>query len=150
MATRVLRGGDKLQRALEQLAQKVDRGGTLRVGFLEGATYPDGTPVASVAQYNEFGTPRIPPRPFMRNTISEHSHEWGPALGKALQASDYDTNAALSLVGEGISRQVQDSIRDMRGPQNAPSTIAKKGFDKPLIDTGHMLNSVGYEVSDDD
>ena len=28
----------------------------------------------------------------------------------------------------------------------AESTIARKGFAKPLVETGHMLNSVDYEV----
>lgn len=149
MVTKVLKGGDKLAKALADLSKKVQQGATVRVGFLEGATYPDGTPVAAVAAYNEFGTARIPPRPFMRDTIDEHQYGWGQALGKALNATGYDADAALKMIGEGISRQVQDSIRAMKAPPNAPATIAKKGFDKPLIDTGHMLNSVGYEVSDD-
>jgi hypothetical protein len=36
-------------------------GDDLKVGFLEGAKYPDGTPVALVAATNEFGgTVKIP------------------------------------------------------------------------------------------
>ena len=61
----------------------------LNVGFFEGATYPhsngssagnpypDGTPVAAVAAFNEFGTDRIPPRPFMRQTIAKNQAAWG-------------------------------------------------------------------------
>ena len=29
---------------------------------------------------------------------------------------------------------------------NAPSTIAKKGFDAPLIDTGKLQEVIDYEV----
>jgi len=41
---------------------------------------------------------------------------------------------------------MQQSIAGWRYPGNAPSTIAKKGFDKPLVETAHMQNSVGFEV----
>jgi hypothetical protein len=27
-----------------------------------------------------------------------------------------------------------------------PATIRRKGFAKPLVDTGHMLNSIDHEV----
>lgn len=32
--------------------------------------------------------------------------------------------------------------------ENAKTTIAKKGFNHPLIDTGDMLNSIDYKVGD--
>lgn len=57
MATVELKGGEALAKKLKELADKLGDGGTLRVGFIEGATYPDGTPVALVAAANEFGRP---------------------------------------------------------------------------------------------
>lgn len=48
-------------------------------------------------------------------------------------------------MGDGIRGQLQTSIRDWTTPPNSPDTIAKKGFNKPLIDTSHMLNSVDYD-----
>ena len=42
----VLRGGNKLDAALAAISSKVSKAAKVRVGFLEGATYPDGTPVA--------------------------------------------------------------------------------------------------------
>jgi len=146
MARTTLRGGGKLRAALAELSKKVDRGAAVRAGFFEKATYPDGTPVAAVAAYNEFGTSRIPARPFMRNTIAQHEGQWGERLGKALVATGYDTSRCLGLAGESIALQIQDSIQQMRTPPNAPATIAQKGFDKPLIDTGQMYRSVTYEV----
>jgi hypothetical protein len=38
------------------------------------------------------------------------------------------------------------SIRDLVSPALAPATVARKGFSKPLIETGHLLNSVAVEV----
>ena len=76
MAT--LKGGDKLEAALREISRKVSKPGKLRVGFLEGATYPDGTPVALVAWWNEFGTEdEFPPRPSFRNMIAAKSRRMG-------------------------------------------------------------------------
>lgn len=40
-----------------------------KTGWFETARYPDGTAVAYVATIHEFGTPRIPARPFMRPAV---------------------------------------------------------------------------------
>jgi hypothetical protein len=141
-----IKGGDKLESALRDLARRVARPATLRVGFLEGATYPNGMSVPMVAALNEFGTSRAPPRPFFRNMVSAKSREWPAALTKLLQASDYDAVTALQLAGQAIKGQLQQSINEFVSPPLAASTIKRKGFDKPLIDTGVMVNSVDYEV----
>ena len=39
---------EPLMKKLEEIAQKMG-GGAVEVGFMEGATYPDGTPVPAVA-----------------------------------------------------------------------------------------------------
>ena len=46
-----LTGGDKLRAKLAEIAKQIEGKHELRVGFLEGATYPDeaGTPVAEIS-----------------------------------------------------------------------------------------------------
>lgn len=147
----VISGGSKLEAALAEIVKKLGKGaGTVRVGFLEDATYPDGTSVAMVAAINEFGAPSRgqPPRPFFRRMIAEKSGEWPEAIAKNLVATNYDTKLTLERVGAGIAGQLQESITNLTDPPLAASTIKKKGFDKPLIDSGHMLNSVSYEVEE--
>lgn len=143
-----IRGGDKLAMALSQISKQLSRPETVRIGFLENATYPDGTPVALVAAVNEYGAPSrgIPPRPFFRNMIADKSADWPEALGKTLQATGLDQTKALELMGQGVAAQLRDSIVATDSPPLAQSTIDKKGSSKPLVDTGHMLNSVDYEV----
>lgn len=145
MAT--FRGGDKLDRALAEMARQVNKPASLKVGFLAGATYPDGTSVPLVAALNEFGTSRQPARPFFRNMIAQRSPAWPAAVAANLKANNYDAERSLDDVGMAIAGQLQQSIRDLTAPPLSPVTIARKGFAKPLIDTGHMLNSVGYEVT---
>jgi hypothetical protein len=191
MATKAFTGGAELERKLLDIAKRVRGGKELSVGFMKGATYPDGEPVAYIASIHEFGMTinvpqrtttiyrklnkdmsfakngrfvkakasnyatnhivpahqiKIPARPFFRTMIADKQSTWGDALGKALAARDYDGAQALGLLGILIQGQLQNSIRDIRAPSNAASTVAAKGFDNPLIHTGHMLNSVSYSV----
>ncbi|MGF6444389.1 hypothetical protein [Paraburkholderia youngii] len=151
----VVKGGRALEAHLRQALDKLQTK-TLRLGFLEGATYPDGTPVAQIAALNEFGRNVtaeegdyfVLPRPFFRNMISQNKASWAPALGKLLKSTGYDVDKALAAMSLGMEDQLQDSIRQLTSPPLAPSTIASKGFDKPLIDTSHMINSTGSDVVD--
>ncbi len=144
-----VRGGEKLRAELQRMAGAVTSAQRVRVGFLAGATYPDGTPVAMVAAIQDFGAPRagIPPRPFFRNMIAAKSPEWGPATGALLVANGYDAARTLRQVGEAVAGQLRQSVVDTNEPPLAESTVARKGFSKPLVDTGHMLNSIDYEVT---
>jgi hypothetical protein len=90
----------------------------------------------------------IPARPFFRGMIATNKGEWGPKLGKIIKAADYDSTVALGRLGELVQGQLIQSIRDFSDPENAKSTVAKKGFDDPLIGSGHMANSTGYEVNE--
>jgi hypothetical protein len=148
MAVKALSGGVALEARLREIAQKISKATTVQVGFLEGATYPDGTSVPMVAAIQEFGSPEkhIPPRPFFRRMIAEQSPGWGDTISKVVKGADYDTAVALGRMGEVIKGQLQQSIVNLTDPALMPATVAAKGSSKPLVDTGHMLNSVDYEV----
>ncbi|EAP7890140.1 hypothetical protein EOG09_16135 [Salmonella enterica] len=148
-------GGRQFRQKLKQAADSLKSGKSLKVGFLEGATYPDGTPVALVAAANEFGrmvSGRAGelyyqlPRPFFRGMIAEKSPEWGSSMEYLLQANNLNTDIALDLLGQHIRGQLMNSIIELESPPLADSTVKKKGFEKPLIETGHMMNSVDYSV----
>ncbi|EKM2785719.1 hypothetical protein PUM93_005563, partial [Escherichia coli] len=121
----------------------------LKVGFLEGATYGGVIPVPMVAATNEFGNPahNQPPRPFFRNAIAEHEEEWKEQTALLIERGD-DIEEVFSMLGTIISADIQQSIRSLDSPPLSPITIARKGFDNPLIDTSNMLYSVSYEVSE--
>ncbi|QEO17850.1 HK97-gp10 family putative phage morphogenesis protein [Acetobacter vaccinii] len=167
-------GGVGLANALKQLQEKLGQGAHLRSGFLEDATYPDGTPVAQVAFWDEFGTKTAPPRPFMRNAIAHNKGEWGKLMEAALKATGYNVDQALALCGEKITDQVKEEIVSFSEPENAMLTnILKDRFPmgdytkddflqavrdlkdgatapagKPLVWSGVMLNSAAYDVKD--
>lgn len=137
--------GEGLARALQRLQQD---NVVLRVGIIESATYPDGESVAQVAFNNEYGTSSIPPRPFFRQTIRNNKAGWSLSVQNLLKS--HDAEEAMRLLGSAMQGQLIVAITDWKSPPNAPSTIAKKGFDKPLMDTKQMRDAIDFEVSSDE
>lgn len=117
--------------------------GKLEVGFFQTAKYPNGMQVAQVARFNEFGTSKIPMRPFFRNAINKNTKKWFASLQQLLAI---DNGKALDKVGEIARGDVVQSITTFNTPPNAKSTIKAKKSSNPLIDTGLMRRSVTYKV----
>jgi|WetSurMetagenome_2_1015567.scaffolds.fasta_scaffold00813_7 hypothetical protein len=143
------RGFDHAAIKIGELAEKLkSKEPVVRVGFLENAVYPDGTPVAMIAAIQDGGAPGagIPPRPFFRNMIAAKKGEWPAAIAGLLKDNNYDAVRTLDQTGAAIAGQLRQSITEFNSVPLKPSTIKAKGFDKQLIDTGFMLNSVDFEV----
>jgi HK97 gp10 family phage protein len=144
-------GGDKYKAVLEKIARlKL----TAQAGIPAGATTTDGKSIPMYAAYNEFGTSRIPARPFMRTTANEHQNEWCETLAGALKGEILKDNAkgAMGLVGEQMKAHIQQTIQKGSFAPNSPKTVANKRRkgkvepDHPLIDTGQMIASIISEV----
>lgn len=145
-----MRGGSKFRSALRDAVSKA-AGGVVRVGILGTQKYPakDGKGDVSVAQaayWNEYGTATIPARPFFRNTIAEKQDEWADNAASRLQQADGDVGMALALIGDDVKGDIVETIQNFGEPENAPSTVKKKGFNKPLIDTGDLWRAIQSEV----
>lgn len=149
VVTGEVEGGKKLNKYLRELALRLGQGGELRVGFINGATYPEedgGHSVAQVAFWNEFGTVKAPPRPFFRNMIEDQQPTWARKLGAAVRYSNYRARQALDIMGADIKGHLVESINLLQEPPLSPFTIEKKGFSKPLIDTAVMVRNVTWTV----
>jgi hypothetical protein len=80
--------------------------------------------------------------------IAKHKGEWGAQIGRIMATNNYNERQALTAMGQIIEGELRQSIVDLVDPPLSPKTVARKGFAKPLIDTGHMLNSVSSEVTE--
>lgn len=145
-----MRGGSKFRSALRDAVSKA-AGGVVRVGILGTQKYPakDGKGDVSVAQaayWNEYGTATIPARPFFRNTIAEKQDEWADNAASILQHTGGDVSKALAFIGEDVKGDIVETIQNFMEPENAPSTVKKKGFNKPLIDTDGLWKAIQSEV----
>jgi hypothetical protein len=125
-------GGNKLAGFLNKLRNKFGDKLVVRTGYLEGRTYPDGKPVAMVAAFQEYGTPNarfpIPPRPTLRPMAENGKKTWGPMMGKALIANNYNGKAALDAMGAIMKNDLQKRIRDMNAPAISQVTLMLRGM----------------------
>ena len=146
MSNVTISGGTKWQAYLERLAQKVQ----VRAGVMEYATTDEGERVAEYAAYNEFGTSRVPPRPFMRKTLEREGENWIRGVG-ALLKNGLSPDEALEKTGKRMAENIEATIMSNMAPANAPSTIRRKnrteaGRAGTLVDTGALLKSITHQV----
>lgn len=143
-------------------AVKTLKGTELQVGWFETARYPNGVPVAYVATIHEFGSPsrNIPARPFMRPTIAREKENWIEFIeqeSRKIMQGRQTAPQMLEMLGLSISGEIARSISEVTQPPLKESTIAAKrrkladqtttgALDKPLVETGLMLESVTYVV----
>lgn len=160
MLVRKVPGKDRknLEVALKTLGNKVGK-----VGWFQGAKYPDGTQVAYVATIQEYGySPKnIPPRPFMRPTVTKYTPQWKTIAQiksrQVIQGKATSTDV-LEAIGQKAAGQIRAKITQIYTPSLKFSTIqarlSRRGIGaksrpytkeeignlyKPLVDTGHML-----------
>lgn len=146
----IIVGGDKLKDFINKVAKQKAR---VDVGFFEESTYPDGTHIAEVAIDNEYGIDNIPPRPFMQPTFDDNKTKWVKIMKNtaSTQGKDINLKQILSTVGVVAMTDIKDKINwwsESGSPRNAQSTIDKKGFDSPLIETGAMRDAIIFKVSE--
>ncbi len=141
-------GYDKVMAGIRDIAGK-DLGVTIGVHAKEGSE------IVIIAATNEFGNldqsavGAIPERSFLRSTVDAGEAEILADLqGAVIFALDgEDLEKSLGLVGEKWVGKVKKTIKDLKTPINAPSTIRQKGSDNPLIDTGQNLrNRITWQI----
>lgn len=116
-----------------------------RTGWFETAKDAQGVPVATKAAAHEFGTARIPARPFMRPTVAAKERPWLDQLAqgsKAILRGEATAEGVLEGVALRAAGDIAKAITATNSPPLSPKTVKRKGFDKPLVETGQMLQSV--------
>jgi len=136
----------KIERYLKNVQEKM--GSSLKVWIDKDATYPDGTKVSDVAMWNEFGVPsrNQPPRPFFQRMVMAEGQHWRREIRSYLKMYNNDGEKVMQEMGELLKQRIEESIYALYTPPLAPSTIKKKGHDKPLLDTHTMISSIKYKV----
>lgn len=155
----VIKNTKKLDDMLKRV--KALDGQEVRVGWFQGQNYgPENNnlPIATVAMWQEEGTiggqgngGGIPPRPSIRTFFSEIGRsrtfkgKFAGILRSYIEGQGTPRQQGLSI-GNIIKAGIQESIREWDDPANAPITVAIKGFNDPLIETGKMMLSVAIKV----
>ena len=135
----------------------------VKFGALPGV-YKTGEKLSDVLAWNHYGTETIPPRPVLR--IAAENILSSPEMKKHMKAyfknvieytrrgrlndlKDVETKM-LTALGQQVAAEAKRIIDRNSGElqHNAPATVAKKGFDKPLFETGEMKKKISYEVTE--
>lgn len=92
---------------------------------------------------------KIPERSFLRSTLDNKGKDFYKFAEKQIDnwlQSNTSPDAMLDALGLQFRGYVQKNIRDLSSPPNAPLTVALKGSNSPLTDTGQLANSIEYEI----
>jgi hypothetical protein len=124
------------------------------VGIPAEKTQRAGEPInnAALMFVHTHGSPlrNIPPRPVLEPAIEKNSELITPHLAESAKAvMDGRPDAAereLQRAGTIASNAVKRYFTEGNLAPNAPSTIARKGSDRPLIDTGALRRAVTFVV----
>lgn len=108
-----------------------------------------------LAAIHEFGSPAagVPERSFLRRAFGFGKGAPGQAavmakLAKGIVTGKATPVQAYNVLGVWGVKQVKDTIAagPHIPPPLAPATVEKKGSDRPLVDTGRLVNSISHQV----
>lgn len=169
MAVRI-RDRNRIPEALANIA--LLNGHSVKIGYISGGDYSGGKIThKGKARVHEYGVDipvtdkmrrffiakfnfalkastthiHIPERSFLR-TGSEQATPAVLAKAKELIPlailGDVDSMELYEALGFEMREEIQDFARALQSPPNAHLTVAQKGFNNPLIETGSMLQAM--------
>lgn len=146
--TRVIKSPKKALKEIEKLAKSLKGPDLVKVGLPKGSNdYPDGTSVIMVGTVHEFGSParNVPQRSYLRSTVESNKRSYKDMFKKLsirIIKGQITKKEALGLVGLQVQTDVRQKITDIK----EPALKSREG--NPLVDTGHLRQSITYEVED--
>lgn len=146
--TRVIKSPKKALKEIEKLVKSLKGPDLVKVGLPKGSNdYPDGTSVIMVGTVHEFGSParNIPQRSYLRSTVESNKRSYKDMFKKLsirIIKGQITKKEALGLVGLQVQTDVRQKITDIK----EPALKSREG--NPLVDTGHLRQSITYEVED--
>ncbi len=138
--------------ALQKVTESPSRGkASTRAGVIDPLASQQhndsGLPIGIVAQFQEFGTPTIPARSFVKAPFKKNEPRYRAMLRAALKIEEGLTSEqVLAPIGELMAADMKQAVKDMVPPPNAPSTIKRKESSTPLIETSVLVNSITSDV----
>lgn len=146
---KISKRADKAVKAIEKINKSFRLGSdTVKVGLPKGSNaYPDGTSVIMVGAVHEFGSParNVPQRSYLRTTVVNNRNDYKKLFTK-LSESIIDgkrtKKEALGVIGLQVQTDVRQKITDIKTPP------LKDRDGNPLIDTGHLRQSITFQVGE--
>lgn len=112
---------------------------------------PDKLTVVDVATVHEFGDPEngIPRRSFIRDYVDHFKSDLERRMIRLGQEvlKGKELHLLLDQFGLVAVGEIQTRMSQGIPPPNSAATIARKGSDTPLIDTGQLRSSITHKVT---
>jgi len=128
----------------------------VQVGVVEPTNYGsdnDNLSVAQVWQWQEEGLPakNIPTRPairvgFMAPIKSGSYNELFVDSMQRIAEGKSTFKQEYTRIGTKARVDLKKAVADWDTPPNAPYTVAEKGFNNPLIDSGLLYESIDFKI----
>lgn len=146
----------------------------VEIGIFSDSTRDDNTPMLVIAYVHEFGA-QIPKRSSGKEntqatkTTASNSYIVIPErsyLRAGFDANIYDItqefeylisqvltlkisgSTALNLIGASVTTKIQEYLVNLKEPPLKPATIKAKGSSNPLVDTGQLMNSITWKITE--
>lgn len=143
---KIIKNPEDAIKEIERIAKTMRGPGSVVVGLPKGSNdYPDGTSVIMVGAVHEFGSDsrNVPQRSFLRSTVQEKRRKYKrmfSKLAKKIISGNITSKQALQIIGLQVESDVKNKITDIKEPE------LKSRDGNPLIDTGHLRQSIIHEV----
>lgn len=147
--TQLIDGGwEQYKDALNELEETEIAIGILGQKAME--RHKTGITLAEAAAINEYGSDdgHIPERSAHRTTFDKYQKALTRRLAGSVRLISTGTPVRLQLdkLGLWYVGQLKNEVRLWNDPENAEATIAKKGVNNPLIDTGRTVEAIQHAL----
>lgn len=137
----------KAQRKLMKRKGIIKKGGTGKKSESKGK----GATVLEYAIFNEYGTSRIPKRPFFRLSVGTQKaqNEIKEYLNTQIEniiSGELTGQGAYENLGTFVVQKIKKTIMSGNFAPLDSKTIKRKGSSTPLVDTHSLYNSISYEI----
>jgi len=135
---------------LKNLVKQLQVKKEVQVGIFENSVRKDGVPNAEIGFKHEFGSPleHLPMRSWLRKPIFERGQQLAEAVNASLE-QDLNLPNAYKVLAKEAEHIVEGAFASGGYGEWKPlsdATVAKKGNDTILIETGQLKNAVKAKV----
>lgn len=142
---------DRGYKAILKQLKLMEKDPYVKIGYTKDEKRDGGTSLITIASVHEFGSPinNIPERSFLRSAVSKHGSRIGKIIGRGYDDIIKGKSTVLKIltrVGVLVEGLTKTQITNVQKPPLKVSPREPDGGSNPLINTGHLRNSIKYEV----
>lgn len=139
---------------IEHMRERMEDGGAMAFADPREVHPRTKRYVEKIAVWNELGVDApadggeaIPPRPALKTMMRQSKKHFIDKLTQLFRSWLNGTQQIGEIerrIGKDLMERLKKSIREWKRPANKPATIKRKGFNRPLHETGLLQRSIKW------